>query len=233
MIRSFLFNFFFFSGVIITCVISIPVLVMSPKITSFLGKILGHWAIINLKIFLKCKIQIKGSENLNKHDKFFVASTHQSMFETFFLQTIIESPIFILKKELLKVPLFGLYLKKMGSIAIVRDTTTKDNLEFLEIISKYSTQNSRPLIIFPQGTRTAVDEKPPLKKGVGRIYETLKIKCIPIALSSGVVWPKNGFKKNKGNIVVSIMKPIEPGIEKNSFLKILEKKLYEEMDAIK
>ena len=219
MIRSLLFNFFFFGGVVVVCVIAIPALMLPPKITSLFGKILGYWAVINLKLFLNCTIKVKGSENLVKNDKYFVASAHQSMFETFFLQTIIRSPFFILKKELFKVPLFGLFLKKMGSVAIVRSKTTKDNLGFLEEVAKKINQNNRTLIIFPQGTRTPINEKPAFKKGVGKIYETLKIKCLPIALKSGNVWPKHGFNKNIGNITISILEPIEPGIEKEIFVK--------------
>ena len=232
MIRSLLFNLFFFTGVAITCIVSIPALFLPSKITSILGKFLGYWAIINLKIFLNCTIKIKGKENLVKNEKYFVACAHQSMFETFFLQTIIGSPIFILKKELFKIPVFGLFLKKMGSVAIIRSTTTKDNLGFLENIKEKVNKYNRTLIIFPQGTRTPPNETPPFKKGVGRIYETLKIKCLPIALASGNVWPKKGFNKKVGNITVSILKPIDSGMEKENFIKILEKKIYDEMDSI-
>ena len=232
MIRSLLFNFFFFGGVLVICMVAIPALLLPSKITSLFGKFLGYWAVINLKLFLNCTIKVKGSENLVKNDKYFVASAHQSMFETFFLQTIIRSPFFILKKELIKVPLFGLFLKKMGSIAIVRSTTTKDNLGFLEKVAKKVNQNNRTLIIFPQGTRTPVDEKPTFKKGVGKIYETLNIKCLPIAIKSGNVWPKRGFTKNIGNITVSILEPIEPGIEREIFIKTLEKKIYDEMESL-
>ena len=233
MIRSLLFNFFFFGGVAVVCILAVPALILPSKITSLFGKILGYWAIINLKIFLSCNIKVKGSENLVKNDKYFVASAHQSMFETFFLQTIIQSPFFILKKELFKIPLFGLFLKKMGSVAIVRSKTTKDNLGFLNEVSKKINQNNRTLIIFPQGTRSPVNEKPPFKRGVGKIYETLKIKCLPIALKSGNVWPKHGFNKNVGNITISILEPINPGLEKETFVNTLEKKIYDEMESLK
>ena len=82
---------------------------------------------------------------------FFIACSHQSMFETFFLQTIFYSPVFILKKELLKIPIFGWYLKKIGSISIDRNKTTKNNLGFFDKISKLVDRSNRPLIIFPQG----------------------------------------------------------------------------------
>ena len=89
-----------------------------------------------VRFFLGYKIEIRGNANIPKNEKYFVASAHQSMFETFALQAILDYPVFILKKELLKIPLFGLYLKKIKSIEIVRDTTTKDNLNFFDRISE-------------------------------------------------------------------------------------------------
>ena len=158
---------------------------------------MGNWSAICLKIFLSTKIIIKGEENIVKDNKFFIASSHQSMFETFYLQTIFNSPFFILKKELLYIPLFGWYLKKIGSISITRNKVTKDNLGFIEDISKKINNSNRPLIIFPQATRVLPTERPPFKKGVGRIYDTLKIHCQPVAINSGFVWPKKGKKNSK------------------------------------
>ena len=112
MIRNFLFSTFFFLGIFIICVIYIPSLLLPKFVVLSGGKIMGHWTAICLRIFLSTKIIIIGKENIIKDEKFFIASSHQSMFETFFLQTIFNSPIFILKKELLKIPIFGLYLKK-------------------------------------------------------------------------------------------------------------------------
>ena len=112
------------------------------------------------------------------------------MFETFYLQTIFKSPIFILKKELLFIPVFGWYLKKIGSISIKRNKVTKDNSGFFDDISKNISSSNRPLIIFPQGTRVLPYDRPPFKKGAGRIYEELKIDCQPVAINSGFVWPK-------------------------------------------
>ena len=93
---------------------------------------MGYWAAICLRIFLSVKIIVKGREKIDTNSKFFIASSHQSMFETFYLQTIFNSPVFILKKELLNIPLFGWYLKKIGSISIERNKITKDNLNFLK-----------------------------------------------------------------------------------------------------
>ena len=193
---------------------------------------MGYWASICLRFFLSTKIIIKGKENIINNKKFFIAASHQSMFETFFLQTIFDSPVFILKKELLLIPLFGWYLKKIGSISIKRNKISKENLGFFNDILKLVNTSSRPLIIFPQGTRLLPDDRSPFKKGASRIYEELKIPCQPIAINSGSTWPKKGKKKANLNLTISILKPIEAGLNKEVFLKKLENNIYAELDTL-
>ena len=232
MIRSLLFNIFFYFGIILIFLLAIPTLILPNNIILWLGKICGYWLIFCLKFFLGTKIRVFGKENIIKNENYFIASAHQSIFETFFLQTIISSPIFILKKELLKIPVFGWHLKKINSIAIERNTTTKENLSFIDNIINTIKYTKRPLLIFPQGTRTPSEIKTPFKKGVGRIYELLKMKCLPIALNSGNIWPKNSSLKANGIITISILKPIESGINKEIFLKNLEENIYNEINRI-
>ena len=196
------------------------------------GKLMGYWTSLCLKIFLSTKIIIKGKENIITNKKFFIAASHQSMFETFFLQTIYNSPVFILKKELLLIPIFGWYLKKIGSISIKRNKVTKENLGFFEEITSQIKNSDSPVIIFPQGTRVLPNERPSFKKGVARIYEELKITCQPIAINSGYVWPKKGSKQSKRTITVSILKPIEYGLNKDVFLRTIENDIYEELNKI-
>ena len=185
-----------------------------------------------LEFFLNTKVEIKGTSNIPKNEKFFVASAHQSMFETFALQAVLDYPVFILKKELLKIPLFGLYLKKIKSIEITRDTTTKDNLGFFEKVATIVKKENRPLLIFPQGTRVTAGEIVPFKKGVGRIYEALNISCVPIALNSGAVWPKKGIIKHPGKITISLLEPIKSGLNRDEFITNLENKIYKEIKNI-
>ena len=219
-------------GIIIISIIFLPSLFLHQKIVLIGGKIMGHWSAICLKIFLSTKIIIKGKENIINDKKFFIASSHQSMFETFFLQTIFNSPVFILKKELLQIPIFGWYLKKIGSISIDRNKTTKDNLGFFDQISKIIDKSDRPLIIFPQGTRLAPKERLPFKKGASRIYDELKISCQPIAINSGYIWPKKGSLSSNLQLTISILKPIEAGMNKEIFLETLQKNIYSELDSL-
>ena len=232
MIRNFLFSLFFFVGIIFISLIFIPALFLPKKIVLFGGKIMGYWASFCLQAFLSTKIIIQGKENIINDKKFFIAASHQSIFETFFLQTIFNSPVFILKKELLMVPIFGWYLKKIGSISIKRNKISKENLGFFADISKQINSSNRPLIIFPQGTRVLPEDRTSFKKGSGRIYEELKISCQPIAINSGNTWPKYGSKKINTTLTVSILKPIEPGLEKKIFLKKLENVIYSELDVL-
>ena len=232
MIKSSIFSFFFFTGIVIISLIFLPSFFMPQKIVLFGGKLMGHWTGFCLKFFLSTKIIIKGKENIINEKKFFIASSHQSMFETFYLQTIFNSPVFILKKELLQIPIFGWYLKKIGSIAIKRDKITKDNLGFFENISRIVSSSKRPLIIFPQATRVLPNERPPFKKGVARIYQELKIMCQPVAINSGFVWPKKGIKNEKKTITISILKPIEAGLSKDQFVMLLEKNIYSELNFL-
>jgi len=232
MIRNLLFSIFFFTGIIIISILFLPSLFLPQTVTLFGGKLMGHWAGFCLKIFLSTKIIIKGEDNIITDKKFFIAASHQSMFETFYLQTIFNSPVFILKKELLLIPIFGWYLKKIGSISIKRNKVSKENLNFFEDISKIILTSDRPLIIFPQGTRVLPDERPPFKKGASRIYEELKIYCQPIAINSGYVWPKKGRKKSNKIITISILKPIRPNYSKEDFIKILENDIYSELSSL-
>tara|TARA_Y100001970_G_scaffold287465_1_gene412211 strand:+ start:6427 stop:7128 length:702 start_codon:yes stop_codon:yes gene_type:complete len=232
MFRSILFSIFFFTGIIFISIIFLPSLLLPQRVVLFGGKLMGYWSSFCLKFFLSTKINIKGRENIIRDNKFFIACSHQSMFETFFLQTIFNAPVFILKKELLLIPIFGWYLKKIGSISIQRNKVTKDNLGFFSQISNVINKSNRPLVIFPQATRVLPNERPPFKKGAARIYEELKILCQPVAINSGYVWPKNGKKNIDKEIVVSILQPIEIGLKKNDFIKILEQKIYSELDEM-
>ena len=232
-IKSLVFNIFLYSGLLLIFILAIPTLVLPSKFTLFFGRLSANYIVIILRIFLNTKVQFHGLENLKKVKKYFVASAHQSMFETFALQIPLDSPIFILKKELLSIPLFGWYLRKIGSIAIIRETTTKENLNFFDKIKDTIDKENRPLLIFPQGTRIKFGEEIPFKKGVGRIYSSLNLPCIPVALNSGKIWPKNSFIKNPGDIHISFLEPIIPGKNKDEFVKEIENKIYSEIKKLK
>ena len=232
MLKNHLFSTIFFLGIIFISIVFLPALFLPKKFVLTGGRLMGYWTGFCLRKILSVKIKVLGRENIINDKKFFIASSHQSMFETFYLQTIFNFPIFILKKELILIPIFGWYLKKIGSISIKRNKISKDNLGFFDEIKKTLNNSNRPLIIFPQGTRVKPDERPPFKKGVARIYEEIKISCQPIAINSGYVWPKKGSKKSNKQITISILPSIDYGMDKNEFVDYLKMKIYDELDRI-
>ena len=225
-----IFTIFFYLGVITVCIIFLPSLILPQKVSLYGGRVIGLWSKFCLKHLLSVEIVIQGQENIIKDEKFFIACTHQSAFETYFLQVIYKNPLFILKKELTKIPIFGWYLKKIGSIAVERDKVSKENLGFINKIKKNYEQGSRPVIIFPQGTRKDLKDRSPFKRGVIKIYSQLNIKCQPIVLNSGAIWPKKGKMSNKKKLYVSILKPIDPGMEDDQFISTLQNNMYNELE---
>jgi len=231
-IRSLIFNIILYVGLITIFILAIPTLFLPVKFTIFFGRLSAKYIVLILRLILSTKVIFHGIENLRKVDNYFIASAHQSMFETFALQIPLYGPIFILKKELLNIPLFGWYLRKIGAIAIVRETTTKENLNFFDKVKERIEKSNRPLLIFPQGTRVNFAEQPAFKKGVGRIYKAIDLPCIPVALNSGKVWPKNSFMKYPGDIHISFLEPIMPGKDSEQFTKDIENKIYTEITKL-
>ena len=221
MLRSFFFKLVFYFGLSILCIIFIPSLLFPKKVVAFGGKLSGHWAVICLRLILSINIELRGSQNILKNEKFFIASTHQSEFETFYLQTLYNSPFFILKKELLKIPIFGSLLKKLGCISIDRNKINRDNLNFIKTVETSINANNNPLIIFPN-----------FKKGVERIYKLKNIKCQPVVMNSGDVWPKLGNLSSNKKIIVSVLPSIEPNLPDKHFMEMLQSKMYAELDKI-
>ena len=232
MIRNIIFFLFFYLGIISISILFIPTLLFQKKGVHFGGRLMGIWTGICLKLFLNVSITVKGLENIPKDKKYFVVCSHQSMFETFYLQTIFDSSVFILKKELMRIPLFGSYLKKMGCVSIDRDKISKENLGFTGLVGKVLDDKRNTLIIFPQGTRKDYNDRSKFKKGFARIYNDFQIDCLPIAINSGKTWPKSSFLKSKQIIIVSILKSFEPGKDLEQFSKEVESLIYTELDLI-
>ena len=230
MIRNTIFLLVFYFGLIFLLILFIPSLILPQYLVTLGGKLLGYWTSFCLKYIMATKIEVKGKENLINNQKYFVVSSHQSIFETFFLQTIFESPVFILKKELVRIPLFGWYLKKIGCISIDRNKISRENLNFSDEVTKVIKNTNKTLIIFPQGTRKNFDDRSTFKKGFARIYSDLEIACLPVAINSGKVWPKNGELIPNQTIKVSILNILPPGIEQNKFAIEVEKFIYRELD---
>ena len=170
-----------------------------------------------LRIF-NIKIRVVNPDLANLKGCLF-ASKHQSMFETIYFNQLFYNPAYILKKELLSIPLFGTYLNKLGMIAIDRS----QGIQSLRLVNEQTAEyvEKRPVIIFPEGTRTTYKEHPDLKPGIFSMYKSLNKPVVPISLNSGYCWPKNN-KIRSGEILIEFKEPIQPGLSKKEFLDQLK-----------
>ena len=194
LIRSLIFNIFLYIGLITIFILAIPTLVLPSKFTIFFGRLSAKYIVLILRIILNTKVIFHGTENLKKVDNYFVASAHQSMFETFALQIPLDGPIFILKKELLNIPLFGWYLRKIGSIAIVRETTTKENLNFFDKVKEEVEKSKIKIEVFWEQNGTSFS----------KAIETFAIKSQRDAVLREGVFIFTGSKKIEGTYLADV-----------------------------
>lgn len=232
--RSTLFNILFFIVTFILCFAYIPALLLPRKV--FTG-LVRFW--IHVCTFLECTVmglsyEVRGREHIPKDGSYIIAAKHQSIYETIKLRVLFPDPAIILKKELLGIPLWGWYLKKSGVIAIDRGTPETALKSIGEGAIEMATAG-RPIIIFAQGTRTRPNETPadkPYKGGVARIQDATGLPIIPMALNSGLFWPKGGWLKSPGKVVFEFLPPILPGKERKDLIKEIETRLEDASNSL-
>ena len=221
MFKSILFYIFLFLWTLFLGIFLLPFLFLSKDM---LYKPAYFWIkgiFFLLKNICGLTYEIRGKENINNNNFRIIASKHQSTFETLLLFSFFPKSLFIHKYELFFIPIFGLYLKKIGMISINRKGKSKALLGMLKK-SKEKVLQGYSLIIFPEGTRKIPGAKPDYKPGVAGIYKEIDSDVLPVALNSGLFWPKNSFKIKPGKIIIEFLPIIKKGYDKKYFIKNLE-----------
>jgi 1-acyl-sn-glycerol-3-phosphate acyltransferase len=218
MIRSLFFNISFYLSSLVGLLFLSPLLLVSQKFSRSIPRLWSSWVSFLLRVIVGVDYVIQGPI---PEGPVLFAIKHQSAWETIALNHILERPCYILKKELLWIPFFGFYLQKAGMIALDRGGTL-NTLKNLIRQSKKRVLDKRSIIIFPEGSRSAPGSKLPYKKGVYVLYKNLEVPVVPVALNSGVYWPRRTFMKYPGTIRVSFLKSINPGLKEEEFMKHLE-----------
>jgi 1-acyl-sn-glycerol-3-phosphate acyltransferase len=170
-----------------------------------------------MRVVCNTKVEYRGVEKIPK-GSLIVASKHQSMWETFALLQFFPEPLYILKRELKWIPFFGWYLIKTDMIGVVRGAGGRSLVEMARRAGE-EVRRGRQLIIFPEGTRTAVDAPPRYKTGVAQVYVDCGVTCLPVALNSGLFWPRRNFMRYPGTLVVEFLDPLPPGLTRGQFIK--------------
>jgi 1-acyl-sn-glycerol-3-phosphate acyltransferase len=140
-----------------------------------------------------------------------IAMKHEAMLETIEILRLIERPAVVFKAELLNIPLWGRAALSHGVIPVARETGSAALRRMLKAAREAIALN-RPILIFPEGTRVAPGEQPPLRAGIAGLYKTLGVPVVPVAVNSGHLWPKRKFMKRSGVVTMRIGDPIPPGL---------------------
>ena len=229
-IKSILFYTFLSLWTVLLGIICLPYLFLS---NTYLRKPVNLWILGIFKLLKICcniTYEIRGVENIPNY-AVLVVSKHQSAFETFALFLYIKKSIFIHKKQLFYIPIFGQYLKKANMISINR---SKGTLAMRKILkqAKLKISQGYSIIIFPEGTRKSPGENPDYKTGFIGIYKETESEILPVAVNSGYCWPKHTFVKKPGHIIIQILKTIPAGLEHSDIINKLKLKIEEETNKI-
>jgi 1-acyl-sn-glycerol-3-phosphate acyltransferase len=223
-VRSLVFNALFVVNNILWFILCLPTLLLPRKL--FFRVVLHPWCWSNLYLhawICGVRMEFRGVENLTT-EGCIVASKHQSAWETLALAASFPEPRYILKRELMWVPLFGLYLRRTGQVAINRGKRV-DAISAMNRAADAAVREGGQLLIFPEGTRRPVDAPPQYKMGVAHLYEALGVPVVPVAINAGVFWPRRTFVKFPGTIVMEFLPPIAPGMDKEAFLALLQERI--------
>jgi 1-acyl-sn-glycerol-3-phosphate acyltransferase len=220
-VRSLLFNLAFYVLTAAMLVGTLPVFFLLPQ--AFGMGVVRNWAKASLWLHEKIagtRLEVRGAENIPEGAA-MVASKHQSSFETFALIPLLKNPTIVMKKSLRWLPIFGQYTMKTGMIHVDRDGRTAA-LRALAERARTEAAKGREIIIFPEGRRRAPGAAPDYQTGIALLYRTLDLPVVPVALNSGLYWPRRRFLHHPGTIVVEFLPPIPPGLDSRTFLARLQ-----------
>jgi len=223
-LRSFLFNLAFYVVTAVMLVATLPLFFILPQ--GFGMSVVRNWARLCVWLHEKIagvRVEVRGAENIPAGAA-LVAPKHQSSFETFALIPLLRNPTIVMKRSIRWLPIFGQYTIKTGMIHVDREGKTAA-LRALAERARQEIAKGREIIIFPEGTRRAPDAPPDYQSGIALLYRTLNVPVVPIALNSGLYWPRRQFLHHPGTIVVEFLPAIPPGLDSRAFLAKLKESI--------
>lgn len=219
--RSVLFNILFLLSTAIQLVFWLPVYFFLPREDGW--KVVKTWAWINLwmqYILIGTRYEFRGTQNIPEGG-FILASKHQSSWETYTMVPFLSDPSYILKQELMYVPIFGWFAKKMDVIAVNRGKRS-EALKQMTRVARAQYESGRQIVIYPEGTRKNAFDEPTYKYGITHMYMNANARVLPVALNSGLFWPRRGWMLYKGTCVLEFLPAIEPGLAQDKFSEKLK-----------
>jgi 1-acyl-sn-glycerol-3-phosphate acyltransferase len=222
-LRSLLFNAAFYLSLCLQLLYAVTTLVMPRMAIVRVAQFWGVSSVWLMRVIVGTRAEFRGVERIPPGG-ILVAAKHQSFWETFALLRFFDQPTYILKRELTWIPVFGWLLLKAGMIPVDRGAGGAA-IAGMNRRAIRAVRMGRQILIFPEGTRRAPGAEPAYKTGVAHLYKTLEVPCLPVALNSGVFWPRRRFLRRPGTIVVEFLDPIPPGLERGEFLEVLTERI--------
>lgn len=223
MIRSLLFNVVGFFWTIFMAFLALPKLLLSRLTMVRHAELWEHGLQWLLRVLVGLDYEVRGAERLQETGVIY-AVKHQSAWDTITAHLLIKDPAIPLKQELTKVPIFGRCLLHAGMIKLDRGNGTQALRSLIEG-GRQAVARGSPIFIFPEGTRTAPGEKGRYHPGVAALYKQLALPVVPVALNSGLYWGRRSFAKRSGTILVEFLEPIQPGLDRKTFMAELEHRI--------
>lgn len=223
MLRSIIFAVVFYVNTALFLVVGLPLL-LGPRRWAMMGlKAHAHTSLFWLRLIVGTKIEVRGREHMLSPPVLVVAK-HQSAWDTFALITLFNDPAMVMKAELGWIPFYGWFSHKFQHIFVKRERGPSA-LKRLIRDARDRTAAGREIVIFPEGTRRAPGAPPDYKPGVVALYEGLDVPCVPLALNSGLFWPRRRMERYAGTIVVEFLEPIPPDLPRAAFRKVLQDRI--------
>jgi 1-acyl-sn-glycerol-3-phosphate acyltransferase len=220
-LRAVIFQLFFYAWTIVYCLGLLPAYpFLSPAAMRYVARAWERVILAVLRLIVGVSYEVRGWARLPAGTVIF-ASKHQSAWETLAFHVLIPELAIGLKEELTRIPLFGWYLMRAGNIRIDRGAAAKA-IRSLIAGARQAVAQGLSVLIFPEGTRRAPDDPPDYKSGVAALYTALQLPVVPVALNSGLFWPRHELVKRPGRVVVEFLNPIPAGLERKAFMRELQ-----------
>ena len=229
-LRSLVYNVLFYALLVFWILVALPTFLLPPRAFMAVAKAWARSSVWLMRVVCGTKVDYRGLEKIPK-GPLIVASKHQSMWETFALMQFFDMPLFIYKRELAWIPFFGWYLMKSKMIGVDRSGGLRSLMEMARRAPK-EIRRGRQLIIFPEGTRRPVGAPPNYMTGVGQIYAHSGVPCLPVALNSGLFWPRRTFMRYPGTLVVEFLDPLPAGLNRKDFIERIREAIEEATDRL-
>ncbi len=229
-LRSFTFNLVHYLNLLVFMLVLSPLLLAPRRWAMWAMRSWAKSADFWYQLITGVQIEIRGRENII-HGPCIVACKHQSLWETYSLLYLFDDPAIILKSELNWIPFFGWWSMKFRMVTVKRGGRSKAVRSLVQSARKRLKEN-RQILIFPEGTRRPPGAEPHYKRGVFAMYADLDVPCIPVALNSGLFWPRRKFMRYPGKLVLEVLPPIAPGMERDAFAELLQNRIETATDQL-